>query len=58
MSIIYCIIEHMLADLFTEAFQASLFMKFRGVIMGRKHKDRLQMGLNSTKEHVGNMDKV
>ena len=33
-------------------------MKFREVIMGWKHIDTLQMGPTSTKELVGNVEKV
>ena len=58
MSINYCRTGHMLSDLFNKALHGALFVKLCEVIMGCKQKDNLYMGPPSTKEHVGNMDKV
>ena len=58
MSITYCSTEHILTDSFTTSLQGALFLKFREVIMGWKHIDTLHMGPSSTKECVGNVDKV
>ena len=48
----------MLVDFFKKYFQGYIFVKFHYVIMGWKKIDTLQMGPSSTKENVGNVDKV
>ena len=55
MSIVYCSIEHMLADFFTKALQGAIFAKFCDMVMGRKHVDTFQMWPPSTKGCVGNV---
>ena len=52
----YCSTENMFEYFLTKALQGALFVRFRGVIMGWKHIDTLQMGPPSTKENVGNID--
>ena len=56
-SIAYCRIEHIIADLFTKSLHGELFVNFCEVIMGLKHINNLQMGPPLTKECVGDTNK-
>ena len=47
----------MIVDFFKKYFQGYIFVKFHYVIMVWKKIDTLQMGLSSTKENFGNVDK-